>query len=113
MLQKVIASIAGAAMLLAPGIEANARTPWTLLSDYNSSRQWVANVKTVVGEPHHRVYDHRYISNTSNQTSHRYYDCLLGRSWWWSQATQSWVLLRQYLPGTFGETEFKYVCAGY
>ena len=113
MLKKLIASVVGATMLLVPGLEANARTPWILLEDNGSARQWIANLKTVAGEPHDRVYDHRYISQRDDDTSHRYTDCLTGQTWFWVEAGETWVLLDDYLPGTFGETEFNYVCPGY
>ena len=113
MLKKLIASVVGATMLLVPGLEANARTPWTLVTDNGTSRLYIASLGTVENHPHHRMYKQQMTGSVSSAVTSRYTDCTTGISWVWHDPSKEWLDLGVYLPQTFGESTYKYVCPGY
>ena len=115
-MKKLLASLAGAVMLFTPGLEAQARTPWVQVATNPSgtATAYISNVRKVDDAPHGRRYDYAYIRHGVNSTyDERYMDCSTGQSWWWSHNSEKWIALSAYLPGTFGESAFKYVCPGY
>ena len=103
-------------MLFTPGLEAQARTPWVQVDTNPSGTMFVyiSNVRRVDGEPHDRQFDFA-ITKQGKSTSYEefYLKCSTGQQWFWYAPSEKWVELNAYLPGTFGESIFKYVCPGY
>ena len=115
-MKKLLASLAGAVMLFTPGLEAQARTPWVQVSTNSSgtASAYISNVRRVDGEPHDRRYDYAFSRHGVETTyDERYMDCSTGQEWFWYPESKKWIELDAYLPGTFGESTFKYVCPGY
>lgn len=115
-MKKLLASLAGAVMLLTPGLEAQARTPWVkvVTNPSGTASAYISNVRRVDGEPHSRRFDYAYKeSGKSVNYDERFMDCSTGQEWFWSTNSEKWIELNPYLPGTFGEATFEYVCPNY